>query len=205
MPARFSSNPVVRFLPGRNVELTTPLTFYDPQELAWEVPQGAIVDGASIPRIFWSIIGGPFDDGYRDASIIHDWYCDKRLRTWQATHRVFYDAMIVSGVSPAKAKTMFFAVWWRGPRWEERVVHNVNLGLDAAPAGDGADGGFSAAIDFGEGEDEITQESVPSPAEDLDDAALRQTAQAFEALVSRSDLSLDQIEQLAEARAPSLP
>ena len=203
MPARFSSNPVVRFLPGRNVELTTPLTFYDPQELAWDVPKGAIVDGASIPRIFWSIMGGPFDAGYRDASIIHDWYCDKRLRTWQATHRVFYDAMIVSGVSPAKAKTMYFAVWWRGPRWEERVTHNTNLGFDDRLGSGGSDGDFAAA-DFSEGEPEVIQESVPSPAEDLDDTALKQTAEEFEALVSQSDISLEQIEQLAEENTPSL-
>ena len=204
MPARFSSNPVVKFLPGRNVELTTPLTFYDPQELAWDVPKGAIVDGASIPQIFWSIIGGPFDQGYRDASIIHDWYCDKRLRTWQATHRVFYDAMIVSGVSPAKAKTMYFAVWWRGPRWEERVTHNTNLGFDFGGGHAGSNGDFSAAVDFSGDEPEITQESVPSPAEDLDDKALEHTAQEFEALVSQSDISLEQIEQLAEESAPVL-
>ncbi len=85
MPARFSSNPWSGSCPGRNVEHHHAP---DPLRSAGTrlgCAQGAIVDGASIPRMFWSIIGGLFDEGYRDASIIHDWYCDKRLRTWQAT------------------------------------------------------------------------------------------------------------------------
>jgi hypothetical protein len=83
---------------------------------------------ASIPRLFWPIIGAPLDGNYRDASIVHDWYCDRRTRTWQATHRVIYEAMLVSSVPYSKAKVMYFAVRWRGPRWEERISMNNILG-----------------------------------------------------------------------------
>lgn len=129
MAARYEGRPTVEFLAdGRQVKLLTDLTFYDPADTRWAVPAGAIVDGASIPRLFWPIIGAPLDGNYRDASIVHDWYCDRRTRTWQATHRVFYEAMLVSGVPHTKAKIMYFAVRWRGPRWEERVSMNNILG-----------------------------------------------------------------------------
>jgi Protein of unknown function (DUF1353) len=45
------------------------------------VPAGAIVGGASIPQVFWSIIGGPFEDKYREASVIHDYYCEQKSDT----------------------------------------------------------------------------------------------------------------------------
>jgi YD repeat-containing protein len=35
--------------------------------------------------------------------------------------------MIVSGVAPARAKMMYAAVYFAGPRWSETAVHNANL------------------------------------------------------------------------------
>jgi hypothetical protein len=126
--AGYEGIPTVQFLSdGRQVKLVDALVFHDNAESEWAVPAGAIVDGASIPRVLWSIVGGPFEGKYRDASIIHDWFCDRRTRTWQATHRVFYEAMIVSKVTVRRAKIMYFGVYWGGPRWEERVVFNNNM------------------------------------------------------------------------------
>jgi len=64
--------------------------FIDQADVRWDVPMGAIVDGASIPQPLWSIIGGPFEGRYRDASIVRDWYCDMRSRPRQNVHRVFF-------------------------------------------------------------------------------------------------------------------
>lgn len=64
----------------------------------WQVPAGAKVDGASIPRPLWSIFGGPFEGKYRDASVLHDYYCDVRTRGHVEVHRMFYDAMRASDV-----------------------------------------------------------------------------------------------------------
>lgn len=36
------------------------------------VPKGFITDGASIPKAFWSIIGGPLSRPYLYAAIVHD-------------------------------------------------------------------------------------------------------------------------------------
>jgi hypothetical protein len=113
---------------GRHMRLLRDLVFVDPRAEAWTAPAGATVDGASIPRACWSLIGGPFEGRYRKASVIHDWYCDRRTRSWQAVHRVFYDAMIASAVSLPKAKLLYYAVVVGGPRWNEQAVLNNNLG-----------------------------------------------------------------------------
>lgn len=107
--------------------VAAPFEFLDSSNKRWPVPPGAKVDGASIPRPLWSIIGGPFEGKYRDASVIHDYYCDVRTEPWQLVHRVFYNAMRASGVPKVRAKLMYGAVYHAGPRWGEATVTNTRL------------------------------------------------------------------------------
>ncbi|MBN3003455.1 DUF1353 domain-containing protein [Chromobacterium alkanivorans] len=118
---------------SRRMRLTQPFGYVDKDNQSWPVPVGAIVDGASIPQILWSLIGGPLDGLYRQASIIHDYYCDVRTRPWQAVHRVFYEAMLCSGVFEPKAKIMYYAVYSFGPRWAVGSPALIE-GIDAAGA-----------------------------------------------------------------------
>lgn len=118
---------------GRLMQLVEPFGFTDSKRQHWPVPKDAQVDGASIPRALWSLIGGPFEGLYRNASVIHDYHCDVRIRPWQTVHRVFYDGMRASGVGESRAKLMYGAVYYAGPRWSEAARHNAELpriGLD---------------------------------------------------------------------------
>jgi hypothetical protein len=107
---------------GRQMTVVEPFQFIDPHDRRWNVPRGIEVDGASIPQVFWSIIGGPFEGKYRNASVIHDYYCKTRTRRWQDVHLVFYEAMLASGVGDAQALLMYKAVEQFGPRWPEPTV-----------------------------------------------------------------------------------
>jgi Protein of unknown function (DUF1353) len=102
---------------GRTMTLLNPFSYTDPKRVVWEVPSGAITDGASIPRILWTIAGGPFEGKYRDAAVIHDYYCEVQTRPWRDTHLVFYNAMRTAGVDDVTAKTFYAAVYYFGPRW----------------------------------------------------------------------------------------
>lgn len=112
---------------GRLMELLRDFGFVDFGGEQWPVPAGARVDGASIPQVLWSLVGSPFTGKYRDASVIHDYYCDIRVRPWRAVHRVFFDAMIASDVNNARAKLMYAAVYFAGPRWSNATIHNNQL------------------------------------------------------------------------------
>jgi len=105
---------------GRTMTLIQSFEYIAPNGLHWDAPSGSVVDGASIPQFAWSIIGGPFEGKYRDASVLHDVACDKKERRWQDVHYMFYTAMLAAGVSTAKAKIMYAAVYHFGPRWPER-------------------------------------------------------------------------------------
>lgn len=102
---------------GRKLRLLNELTYTDPAGVAWLAPAGWIVDGATIPKEFWSYIGGPLEGRYRNASIFHDVACDKRDRPWDDAAVMFYNAMRCGGVKEQKAKLMFAAVYNYGPHW----------------------------------------------------------------------------------------
>ena len=85
------------------------------------VPAGLIVDGASIPRAFWRVIGHPLTSRYWTAFVIHDYLygfssiSEKELRLER--HEVddlFYDLLRAEGVSWFRAKLMLNAVWGAG-------------------------------------------------------------------------------------------
>lgn len=198
MAARFEGDFLVTLLnDGRDIRLESDLVFYDPNGVRWAAPKGAVVDGASIPKPFWGIVGGPLEGKYRNASIIHDWYCDKRTRTWQATHRVFYDGMIASGVGEVQAKLFYYAVLWGGPRWETRVSTNTNLS-----AGDGFKFGAGAAGAPAAARTEVVALASPGGAQSAKDQAA--VAARLHAMIAARDLSLDEIERLAEQARPVL-
>jgi len=137
---RYSGELLFRSLPnGRDMEIAKPFEYIDPKNIRWVVPEKTLVNGASIPKALWSTIGGPFSGRYRDASVIHDFHCEVRIRPAKQVHRVFYDAMITSGVGKTKANVMYYAVTRFGPSWKRVSRTNIcgrrfgakNLGLTA--------------------------------------------------------------------------
>lgn len=113
---------------GRKMRLEEAFEFIGPNARSWLVPKGAVIDGASIPQVFWSIVGGPLEDRYRKASVVHDFYCDTRNRRWQDVHQMFYHAMRASGVDHRKAWLLYQAVQRFGPRWQEPAANPSCIG-----------------------------------------------------------------------------
>src|ERR1700712_4640282 len=94
---------------GINMVLLNELRYTDPYGEVWVAPAGSRVNGASIPKAFWSLIGGPFEGKYRNASVLHDVAYDQQNRPWEEVDRMFYNAMRCSGVGVLTAKTMYYA------------------------------------------------------------------------------------------------
>lgn len=102
---------------GRDMVLLADAKYIAPNGVEWSAPKGAQIDGASIPKILWSTVGGPYDGEYRFASVFHDIGCDERNMPWKDVHYLFYTAMRASGVPEKKAKIMYAGVYRFGPRW----------------------------------------------------------------------------------------
>lgn len=103
------------------------LEFVDSEASRWIAPQRTLTDGASIPSIFVPIIGARRSPEFVNAAAVHDAYCgigneslpEYQSRTWEETHRMFYDALRAGGTEELRAKVMFAAVYLGGPRWQD--------------------------------------------------------------------------------------
>ena len=116
---------------GRDMILRDTFRYVDASNREWTAPAGAVVNGASIPAAFWSVIGGPFEGQYRNASVVHDVGCEEMRESWEDVHRMFYEACRCGGVDDYQAKMMYYAVYHFGPRWEpiaETIVQQVEAG-----------------------------------------------------------------------------
>lgn len=133
---RFEGEVCVQFLPdGRKVEVEKPFAFFDSLGHAWFVPANRRpYDGASIPRLAWPMVGGPFEGKHRDGALVHDeaYACGGvminpetfrvRRYTRAEADRAFLDAMAVRGVPLVTRRLIYGAVrafgWlaWRGGR-----------------------------------------------------------------------------------------
>ena len=71
------------------------------------VPRGFESDGCSMPRLFWRMIGHPFDMRYLREAILHDWLyryqpCDRK------TADLIFRAALVGRVGPHRR----WAIYW---------------------------------------------------------------------------------------------
>jgi hypothetical protein len=192
---KFEGRTAITFLPdGRRVKTIEPFSFIDPRSLRWDVPAGAIVDGASIPRVLWTLIGGPWEGKYRDASVIHDWYCDLRSRSWESTHIAFYEAMCASNVPAKMAKLLYAGVQVGGPRWSKTVQANVELNLIAYQPGE-------QRQQQQQQQQQQRQESSTTLVPGFRVSTLRltkKTVERFERLIENTDPDIEAITEIAE-------
>ena len=115
----YDGEPVTKWNPdGRTMTLLTELRYTDPHGEVWVAPVGSVVDGASLPRYLWSIMGGPFEGKYRNASVLHDVAYGEHKRPWKDCDRMFYYAMRCSGVGATESKTMYYALYKFGHHWK---------------------------------------------------------------------------------------
>lgn len=113
----FSGQPLTRWLtedkPDRKMVLEEAFTFTDPMGTVWTVPAGYSIDGASIPKALWALIGSPYTGDYRRASIVHDKACDDAMKDYnarRAADRMFFHACRAGGCSTDESTTLYLGV-----------------------------------------------------------------------------------------------
>jgi len=94
---------------GRNFRLLESFIYYTNKKEFICVPEGFITDFASIPRLFWSIIGSPIGK-YGKAAVVHDFCYHEQKYTRKYSDYIFLEAMTVLEVNPAKRWIMWLAV-----------------------------------------------------------------------------------------------
>ena len=73
-------------------------------------PKGSIINGASIPRPLWSIVGSPYTDDYRNASVVHDVAYDDSSLPKKVADKIFYHACRAGGCPKQQARKLYLGV-----------------------------------------------------------------------------------------------
>lgn len=112
---------------GRDFKLDATIKFWSAkhfnpvsQTYLWSAHQACIVDGASIPKWAWSIVGGPFSGAYRLSSGIHDILCKTKGMgniPSKTVHALFSEMIHAEGMRGRKEWYMSVAVKRGGPKW----------------------------------------------------------------------------------------
>lgn len=132
----------------RSMRLLEDFHYIDPDNDRWTAPAGDIIDGASIPQGLWTLVGAPFDGPYRKASVIHDVGCVRRTRSMEDTHRAFYYACLLEGVSETKALLMYWAVSQFAEPWPEPGSTTVDSALVMQARLAPSDSAFAVAAQY---------------------------------------------------------
>ena len=111
----FSGNPKTEWLVDKNgddrdMALLEDFWYLDPSGRKWEAPKGSVINGVSIPRPLWSMVGSPYTDDYRRASIVHDVACDDQTVQRKDADVMFYHACLAGGCSFFQAKLLYAGV-----------------------------------------------------------------------------------------------
>lgn len=103
------------------IRLLEPLVFVDKHGNVRVVPENFVSDGASIPQLWWSLVGGTLNGKYARAAVLHDWDILCELDAPAVVHERFYCAMRADFVGYKMARTFYHIVDWRVKKWEPRV------------------------------------------------------------------------------------
>lgn len=89
----FSGRAEVRHVGPDTVELLRDLGYYGSAG-TWVVKKGFVSDGASIPKLFWSLLGHPLSGDYLESAILHDALARSGWYGVRQADAIMHEAMI---------------------------------------------------------------------------------------------------------------
>ena len=92
------------------------------------VPKYFLFNGCSIPTIFYSVVGTPYDPRFVKSALIHDWLYYIHIIDKDRADKIFYNNLLRCGVNKAKALIMYNAVkMFGGVAWENNEQDKKDL------------------------------------------------------------------------------
>src|SRR5690349_11195833 len=118
MAGGFSADPQTEWsteagVEDRRMTLLDDFWFDDPNGRRWHAPKGCSIDGATIPRPLWALVGSPYTGDYRRASIVHDFACVEagdNFAARRAADRMFFHGCREGGCSLEDAIILYVGV-----------------------------------------------------------------------------------------------
>lgn len=130
MKADYDRMPVCR--PYKNnaafVEFSEDWFFTMDGKAIW-IPKDYYFNGASIPRVFWAIIGSPFEPDYWAGSAAHDFIYLTHIYDRSTADEILFQLLRRAGVGLWRARTIWAAVRAGGwVAWGNKEADKIELG-----------------------------------------------------------------------------
>lgn len=115
---------------GRDMVVLERFGYRDENNEWWWCEPGDVINGASIPRFAWSLIGSPYVGKYRRATALHDsGYIHRDPRGRKAVDKMMLSASKTDGVWLLKRRAMYRTVRLFGQHaWETDDVLDIMEG-----------------------------------------------------------------------------
>lgn len=117
LAGRFTTRPAIVPQPDDQWSFAEDLVWVQDNGLTLTVPAGTAMNGASIPRAFWGLIGHPLETEFVYPAGLHDWECQTRRTPSPIVHQRFREALRAEGVGTIRRAAMYRAVRLFGPRF----------------------------------------------------------------------------------------
>lgn len=102
-----------------------PLAYITDKDEKIDIPIGFEFDGASVPKIAWSIVGHPLDQDYLASACVHDYLYFAQPLSRRKADKIMLEAMKMLGVSWWRRRTAYWAVrlfgWIPWKKYKKRV------------------------------------------------------------------------------------
>ena len=83
----------------------------------WIIPEGAVIDGRSFPRLFLDRFQETPNPNFLKSSVSYDFATKSKHHPWEASQMMFYEAAQLEGVSREDANEMYLLLFATGSRW----------------------------------------------------------------------------------------
>jgi hypothetical protein len=101
---------------------------YINESIQVEVKSGFTTDGASIPKMLWSIIGNPLENDLLKPAIIHDGLYTLMQLPRATCDKLLKEMLLLNGASKAKAFLIYYAVsFFGGSHWKKDTKNMVKF------------------------------------------------------------------------------
>jgi len=110
----FVGKTVIERLDKKYYILKSTLSFKSKTGIIITIKPGFITDGASIPKMFWGIIGCPLNAQYIGSAIIHDGLYKSHALTKKESDLMFKEMLEHNQVHKIKINAMYYALKFFG-------------------------------------------------------------------------------------------
>lgn len=94
--------------------------------VAIQISSGLPTDGASIPRLFWMLIGCPLRGRYAPAAVMHDGLYASRWFARDINDLLFREMLMDLDLGPTKTQLMYLAVRvFAGSAWKRHTTESI--------------------------------------------------------------------------------